>query len=244
MLTPRLARVGGAGLTDELDCHVYLVDGGSELALVDAGGGRRPEAIVAEIRRAGRDPTAISRILLTHAHGDHAAGAAGLSRALGGVPVSASPLAAAIVRAGDEDAASVAVARAAGLYPADFRLEAHPVDDALVDGAEIGVGEVTLGVLDTPGHCRGHVALLLEADGRRDLLAGDAVFDGGRIALQPIHDCSLAEQVATLRRLRPLALDGLLAGHGEPVVSGAADHVERANAALDRLLLPPPLNPA
>lgn len=30
----------GVGLTDDHDCHVYLLDGGAEYALVDAGGGR------------------------------------------------------------------------------------------------------------------------------------------------------------------------------------------------------------
>ena len=30
----------GFGLTDDYDCHVYLVDGGDEYALIDAGGGR------------------------------------------------------------------------------------------------------------------------------------------------------------------------------------------------------------
>ena len=56
MLTPRLHRVGGADLTHPLDCHVYLVDGGDELALVDAGAGPGAEAIVAAVRGAGFDP--------------------------------------------------------------------------------------------------------------------------------------------------------------------------------------------
>ena len=30
----------GFSLTDPLDCHVYLLDGGSELALIDTGVGR------------------------------------------------------------------------------------------------------------------------------------------------------------------------------------------------------------
>jgi glyoxylase-like metal-dependent hydrolase (beta-lactamase superfamily II) len=243
VLTPRIHRVAGEDLTDELDCHVYLLDGGGELALVDAGGGRAPERVLDGVRAAGFDPGDITRMFLTHAHGDHAAGTAPLARRLDGITVCAAPSAAEAVTAGDDAAASVDVARVAGLYPADFTLEPWPCEGSLVDGAVVAIGEVTLQVIDTPGHCRGHVALLLEADGRRDLLAGDAVFDGGRVALQPIHDCDLGELTATLRRLRGLALDGLFAGHGTPVTANAQAHVELANAALDRLLLPPPLSP-
>lgn len=244
MLTERIERVGGTDLTDPLDCHVYLLDGGGELALVDAGGGRAPAAILDRVRAAGFDPAAIGHLLLTHGHGDHAAGAAGLAERLPGLRVHASPAVAGWLTAGDEAAVSVDVARRAGLYPPGFAYPACPAEGDLVDGARIRVGDLELAVLDTPGHSAGHVALLLELGGRRDLLAGDAVFAGGRIALQPLPDCDLAAQVATLRRLRPLALDGLFAGHGEPVVRDGAAHVERANAALDRLLLPDPLNPA
>ena len=34
---------GQLGLSNALDCHVYLLDGGEALALIDAGGGRKPE---------------------------------------------------------------------------------------------------------------------------------------------------------------------------------------------------------
>lgn len=242
MLTRRIARVGGSDLTHPLDCHVYLVDGGGELALVDAGGGGAPERILDRVRAEGHDPGAIRQILLTHGHGDHAAGTARLAALLGDrVTVHASPPVARWLGEGDDAAVSIDAARAAGMYPPDFRLEPCEAAGTLRDGARQRVGEIALTVIDTPGHCRGHVALLLEADGRRDLLAGDAVFAGGRVALQPIHDCDLGELTATLRRLRPLALDGLFAGHGEPVLEGASAHLERANDALDRLLLPEPL---
>lgn len=243
MLTDRVVRVGGADLTHELDCHVYLVAGGTELALVDAGGGRAPDAILANVRAAGFDPGAIGSILLTHGHGDHAAGAAALAARLPSARLRATALVARWLADGDEMALSIAAGRAAGLYPSDFRLEPCAVDGDLADDTVVTVGDVALRAIDTPGHCDGHVSLLLDEDGRRDLLAGDAIFDRGRVALQPLHDCRLDRLVATLRRLRALPLDGLFAGHGEPVVADAAADVERANAALDRLRLPEPLLP-
>ena len=47
----------GFSLTDPLDCHVYLLDGGSELALIDTGVGRDTPAIAAQIEAAGFDST-------------------------------------------------------------------------------------------------------------------------------------------------------------------------------------------
>ena len=79
-LTDRIYLVGsgavGFGMTDPFDCHVYLLDGGGELALIDVGAGMGAEAIVENVRREGFDPARIRHVVLTHAHGDHAGGAA------------------------------------------------------------------------------------------------------------------------------------------------------------------------
>lgn len=238
--------VGSATLgtrSHPLDCHVYLLDGGDELALVDAGAGLAPEALLDNAVAAGHDPARIGTLLLTHGHGDHAGGAAWLRERLR-LRVLAPTGCRQAIEAGDEERLSVAAGRRAGLYPPDFRLRPCPVDAELRPGEAVRIGALTLQPLDTPGHCRGHVSLLLEEGGTVDLLAGDAIFDGGRVALQPIPDCDIGELAASLRALRSLALDGLFAGHGDPVLAGAGEHVERANRALDRLLLPPPLIPA
>jgi hydroxyacylglutathione hydrolase len=227
--------------SDELDCHVYLLDGGDELALIDAGAGLASEALLANVAAAGHDPATIGTLLLTHGHGDHAGGAAQLRERLG-LRVLAPALARGPIEEGDEHALSVALAREAGIYPPGFALAPCPIDGELTDGQRFHVGSVAIEVLDAPGHCRGHVAMVVEHGGVRDLLAGDAVFDRGRVALQPIHDCDIGDLTRTLRRLRTLELDGLLAGHGELVLDGASAHIEHANRQLDRLLLPEQLN--
>ena len=225
-----------------LDCHVYLLDGGDELALVDAGAGLDPDGLLEDVRELGYEPRRIRKLLLTHGHGDHAAGAAALGRRLPGLEILAAPAAREWLETGDEEALSVAPARRAGIYPPEFRLEPCTVEGQLVAGEDVRVGALRLEVIDTPGHCRGHVSLLLAHGGHRDLFAGDAIFAGGRVALQPIHDCDIGDTTRTLRRLREVPLDGLMAGHGEVVLAGADAHVERANRALDQLLLPEPLN--
>jgi glyoxylase-like metal-dependent hydrolase (beta-lactamase superfamily II) len=70
---------GSVGLSDPGDCHVYLIDGGQELALVDAGCGAGAQRILENIRRCGCDRSKIRYLLLTHAHRDHARGCVGVS---------------------------------------------------------------------------------------------------------------------------------------------------------------------
>ncbi len=84
-LRPDLYLVGGghAGfdLSAPLDCHVYLLDGGDDLVLVDAGIGGSvgdTDLLLANIAADGYDPSRISRLLPTHYHADHAGGAAEL----------------------------------------------------------------------------------------------------------------------------------------------------------------------
>ena len=71
------------GLSHPLDCSCYLIDGGSALALIDAGLGLGVDDIVANIAAAGFDPQALTHILITHAHAGHWGGALELRRRLG-----------------------------------------------------------------------------------------------------------------------------------------------------------------
>jgi glyoxylase-like metal-dependent hydrolase (beta-lactamase superfamily II) len=242
-LAERIHLVGsgsfGFDLTDAHDCHVYLLDGGSELALVDVGAGLGAREIVANVRRAGFDPARIRQLVCTHAHGDHAGGAARMRELLPDATLSISRDVAGLVRTGDEDGTSVAPAKRAGIYPADYRLVPCPVDRELAEGDRIAVGDLTLECLDTPGHSSGHLSFLLEHAGRRSLFGGDVVFHGGTVLLQNIHDCSLDALVGSLRKLRGLAVDALFPGHLAFTVSDGQRHIERANRALDTLLVPP-----
>ena len=228
----------GFGLTDPFDCHVYLVDGGDELALVDVGAGMGAQAIVENVRRAGFDPGRIRHLVLTHAHGDHAGGVARMASLLDRPAVYVSEAVAGFVRAGDEHGVSIDVAKQVGIYPPDYRLEPCEVDVELEDGDAVPVGDLTLRALDTPGHSDGHVSFLLEHERRSTLFAGDAVFFGGKILLQAIYDCRLDATVRSLRALRSLAVDALLPGHLTLSLSDGQRHIERANEVLDRLLIP------
>jgi hydroxyacylglutathione hydrolase len=229
----------GFGLTDPFDCHIFLVDGGSELALIDVGAGMGAAQVVENIRRAGFDPASVRHILCTHAHGDHAGGVARMLALLQNASVAMSRDSAGYIREGDEAGTSIEVAKAAGIYPADYRLEPCPVARDLVEGDRIVIGDLELECIETPGHAGGHLSFLLEHAGRRSLFAGDVVFHGGTILLQNIHDCSVEALVVSLRKLRGLGIDALFPGHFAVSLSDGQQHIERANQVLDRLLIPP-----
>lgn len=243
-LTDRIHLVGGGpfsgfGLTAAADSHVYLVDGGSELALVDVGLGM-PEAfdqLVANITAAGFDPASIGHVLLTHYHADHAAAAAA-ARARFGAQVAIAAEAADAVERGDEQATGLAAARDAGVFPTDARFPPCPVDRRLSDGDVVEVGDAQVTFVTTPGHCAGHGSYLLDGVDGGALFAGDAVFWAGRILLQAVPDCDLQAAMASLRRLAELEFEAFLPGHGALTVAGGALHTELAVGELDRLAVP------
>jgi glyoxylase-like metal-dependent hydrolase (beta-lactamase superfamily II) len=229
----------GFGLTDPYDCHIYLVDGGSELALIDVGAGMGAEQVLENIVRAGFDARRVRQILCTHAHGDHSGGAARMRERLPEASVTASEWAGDLIRRADADGMSIDAAKDAGIYPFDYVLEPCPVDRELADGDRVEVGDLVLECIATPGHAWGHLSFLLDYGGTRSLFAGDLVFHGGTILLQAIHDCRLEELVASLRKVRPLRIDALYPGHFTVSVHDGQRHIERANAMLDTLLVPP-----
>src|SRR5689334_13084790 len=161
-----------------LDCHTYVVDGGDELVLIDAGFGPGTDQIVANMRDDGLDPSRVSRIVVTHYHADHAGGCAPLARATG-AEVWAPAEAAETIRTADADRIGLTWAQSFGFYPADYVWEASEVTSEFSDGDAIPAGALSLRAVATPGHCDGHYVLLLEGRQRSYLFASDLVFWGG-----------------------------------------------------------------
>ncbi len=234
---------GGAGLSPNPDCHVYLVDGGDALALIDAGSGvpGSREAIWQKTEEAGFDPGAIEAVLVTHMHGDHMGGVNGVVEELGAVAYGSSETCDALIT-GDEQASAVALARDAGIYPLDFALTPTGQAHALTDGQPVEIGDVEFTAVATPGHCAGHVSYVLDDGNRRDLFSGDAVFYRGRVRVQAIPDCNPRAMATSLTRLSELRdLAGLLPGHGAFTLQDAGRHLAAAAEVCKTLRLPPEL---
>lgn len=243
---PRLALVGsgraGLGLTSPWDCNVYLLEAGGQALLIDAGCGLEPGRILARIEAAGVDPAQVGQVLLTHSHADHAAGAAFFASQAGAGIACPAPSADA-VRAGDEQASGLALARAAGGYPPDFTYPQIPVHQEISDGDVVRLGPLTITAVATPGHSYDHVSYLLhdpDGDGPA-LFGGDVLLTDGRVLLLATPDCRLDAYAASIRRLAALGLRGLLPGHGAFTLADGSRAVTTAAGYFERLVPPPSL---
>lgn len=238
----------GFDLSDEWDAHAYLIDGDGEAALIDAGCGQDPDAVLADIAATGVAPEAVRTVLVTHGHPDHAGGAAGLAEQLPSVEVTASPEVAGWLRTADERAVSVDVGKRSGFYPPDFRLSACRVAREVRDGDTVAVGDLSVRVLATPGHADGHLSFLLEEPvrddgtrGRRVLFSGDCLFWGGRVSVLATPDCRLGPYRESLKRLEGLGVDALLPGHHQISLWRGQRHIDTANRLLANGFMPPSL---
>jgi glyoxylase-like metal-dependent hydrolase (beta-lactamase superfamily II) len=222
--------------TSLYDCNQYLVWDGGHGFLVDAGTGLGGAAWLANLSGIA-DPDALTGVLVTHYHGDHAGGVAFATDQ--GLRAYAGDLTAAALRDGDETVTQLARARAVGVYPSDFSLRpvatVHPVDD--FQSLQIGKFRVT--AISAPGHCDGHFVFQAEIGKRSALFSGDVIFAGGAVSMQALPDCRLDDYADTVIGLAELGIDQLFAGHGGPVLAGASAQIEASAASFARLVPPP-----
>lgn len=226
----------GFGLTNEIDCNVFLIDTGEGCVLIDAGTGLEPEKMDAVIASHGFSMKDIKALFLTHYHGDHACGASRIQKA-SGCRIYAPAQEADAIRDGDETAASVALAKG-GLYPLDF---VYPKSDNVVgveDAQTIAIGNVSLTCYLCPGHSLQDMVIFGEIDGRKCLFSGDFVFAHGQVLLQPLYDVTLKPYADAMRRIAGLPIEAVFPGHGVFCLENGIQYVQKALEKFDVGLLP------
>jgi len=175
------------------NCYLLGCENSSSGVVIDPGD--EVERILQKIREMEIN---VKKIILTHGHPDHIAGANALKEATGAT-VMMNPL--------DTEIANSRILNMMLGIKNDSRFEP---DEELLDGQKIVTGDICLEVLHTPGHSRGSVCLV--GDGY--IFTGDLLFAGGigRCDLPGGDESQMAE---SLRKIIKLDEDiKVYPGHG------------------------------
>jgi glyoxylase-like metal-dependent hydrolase (beta-lactamase superfamily II) len=188
----------------EQNCSLLACEKTGRAALVDPGGDI--EILLGEVRKRG---LTLEKILLTHAHIDHAGGVGQLAREQG-LPIEGPhPDDQFWIDGLDQQARMFGFPRAEAFTPARW----------LDQGDRVTVGEETLEVRHCPGHTPGHVIFYHPQD--RVALVGDVVFKGsiGRSDFPRGNHRQLLDSI----RDQVLSMDDdvrLVTGHGPMTTVG------------------------
>ena len=166
--------------------NTYLLSG-REPALIDAATGEpRHLAALGE----ALDGSSLSRVLVTHAHPDHASGAPGIAARWTGAAFFKLPWP-------EHD----------GKFGVPWR--------SLADQEVVSAGDGALRVVHTPGHAPDHVCFFDEAEGT--LFCGDLLIQGGTVVVPGSYGGRLTDYLASLERVRELLPARVLPAHGPEI---------------------------
>lgn len=180
-----------------------LIDGGSELLVIDGGLSQSAPLIAKNIEALGFSLRKVRWLLGSHTHYDHAGGLAALKR-WSGARVAASPRGSEALRTGNVNADDPQ----AGFGPKEMAYPALSVDKLLTDGESLSVGSVSVTGHYTPGHTPGGMSWSWQScEGSRCLhmVYVDSLnpisAPGFRFTQQPDRVAAFRKSIATVRSL-------------------------------------------
>ena len=230
----------GFDLSSAYDCNVYAFETGGDFVLFDAGAGLVVEEILDLCKQDGVDINKIKHLFLTHSHADHSGGVSALLDYLD-LTVYASDATAKRVSNG-EKALSLDLAKASGLYPKDYGFKPFLVNEVFKHDEKISIGNVSIQMIHTPGHSDDHFSFLVKGLDKPYLVAGDALFHGGKIVLQTTPDCHVPKTIASIRLLAEYEFEAFLPGHMNFSLRDGKRHVDKALSYIEQFACPPVLS--
>ena len=189
-----------------LGVNIYLIDGGTEWALIDVGFLDELADVLELIRRMGFSLAACKLILATHADADHTQGLARAREVLK-CKVAAHPKSVAPLQDGDE-VLTYARIDAQNIH---IPMPRCKVDQTVDEGDKVQIGDRTLEVWSTPGHTAGQLSFRMG----ELLFSGDNIFRDGCVGvIDAHHGSNLVDYIASLKRIRSSDARWLLPSHG------------------------------
>ncbi len=191
-------------VTAPLETNTYLLGCGQAWWAVDPGMGLA--RLIDRVRRQG---STLTRILLTHGHGDHIVGISELRQAFPTARVSCPAGEADLLTNGEKNLSALC----------GFDITVSPADELLEPGQTLTLGELSWTLLDTSGHSPGGVSFYCPQAGV--VLTGDALF-AGSIGRTDIPGASERTLLANIRANLLTLPDKtrVLPGHGPETTIG------------------------
>jgi glyoxylase-like metal-dependent hydrolase (beta-lactamase superfamily II) len=179
---------------------------GDQICLIDSGVAGSETMILEYIKKAGRDPQDIARIIFTHSHADHIGGGQALKKQTGcklAAHINAKPW----IENVDQQYAERPIGNFYDLVGGSVE-----IDSGLKDGDQVDLGDgKTLEIFHTPGHSKGSISLLFNKD--RAIFSGDAVPKPGTV---PIYE-NVATSIESIKKLKQIeGLEILIASWDDP----------------------------
>ena len=196
------------GLGRGYDCNAFVIRSDKQAILVDSGTHMAAEQVTKIVSE-----FAITAILLTHGHLDHAGGVA-VARQKISVPIWTSQYTA--ERLETADRAHIDPFFGSNIPPVE-------VTRRVRDGETLNLGEITLNVLETPGHTAGSICLYEPA--KKWLFSGDTVFADGSFGRTDLRSGSSDQLISSLQKLTAIPVDALFPGHMRSVLADGSGHI-------------------
>jgi glyoxylase-like metal-dependent hydrolase (beta-lactamase superfamily II) len=206
-----------------LGVNVYLIDGGSEFALIDIGYLDTVDEIIELVRQMDFNLSHCKMIIATHADADHIQGAA-RAKDLLKTKVAAHPLTVAPLESGDVILTYASI-KAQGI---DLPMPPCKVDILLNEGDVLRIGDLRLKVWHTPGHTSGQLSFKMG----NLLFSGDNIYRDSCVGvIDAHHGSNIPEFLGSLKRILRDDTEFLLPSHG-PVFRRDKAIIQKA---IDRL---------
>ncbi|MGE7545856.1 MBL fold metallo-hydrolase [Sporosarcina newyorkensis] len=227
---------GEIGLTNQYDCHVYLIDGGSDAVLIDAGVGIESEKIRKNVEK--YVPwNKVTRVICTHSHADHSGGSKFFQSEGKEVWLSKEEYNW-MTTCNEEVEEALRLAISSGGYPEGYEFSYFEPDYLMSEDDIIKCGDVELIPIHVRGHSPGMYCFYMKTKEKNTLFASDFVFNNGDLGLLNAPGSDLACYRKDIGKLSGLEVNALFSGHRLFLLENGQAHIQKAIDQLSKVFMP------